>query len=251
MTYLGWIIPPPSDRVTKTSDEFARERRGMVRRLIEQGFLRSRELIEAMGKVPREEFIPPEYRDYAYREIPLPLPGDGRNQTISCPHSYPLFYEALGLARGDRFLEIGTGSGYGAALAREIVGDEGRVVTVEVNRETYSFAVENLRRLGYDDVVTVLGDGSKGYPPEAPYDRICITASCPEIPPPLIDQLRAPGRLIGPVGPPYRPQSLLLVEKKADLKVEVRVVDEVLYVPLVGEYGWDGPLGGLSAAEPP
>ncbi|MFQ5711499.1 MAG: protein-L-isoaspartate(D-aspartate) O-methyltransferase [Candidatus Geothermarchaeales archaeon] len=235
---LGWVIPPPLSGVTKTDEEFEEERMEMVKRLIRQGLLESQNIAEAMMRVPRERFVPLEYRDYAYLEIPLPLPGDGRNQTISCPHSYPLFYEALGLRRGDRFLEVGAGSGYGAALAREIVGGEGRVVTIEINEETRDFARNNLEGLGYRDVVVVLGDGSEGYPPKAPYDKICVTATCPRIPPPLIDQLNPQGKLVAPVGPSYTAQSLMLLKKEEDLGVKTRVIEEVLYVPLLGKHGW-------------
>lgn len=129
---IGWIVPPPK-KPEKTREEFSKERVEKVRWLIREGFLRSEGIIEAMLKVPREEFTQEMYRDYAYLEVPLPLPG--REATISCPHSYPLFYEALGLKEGERFLEVGTGSGYGAALAREVVGPQGRVVTVEIEEK--------------------------------------------------------------------------------------------------------------------
>lgn len=235
---LGWIIPPPKPRVTKSSEEFRAEREAMVRRLEGEGFLRSPRLKEAMLKVPRELFIPEPYADYAYEEVPLPLPGDGCNQTISCPHSYPLFYEALELSPGDRFLEIGAGSGYGAALAREVVGEQGLVVTVEINPNTYRFARSNLEKLGYRDVITILGDGSLGYPPLAPYNKICVTATCPTIPPPLIDQLALSGKLIAPVGSPHSVQALILLSKLPSGEVKKAKVDEVLYVPLKGKYGW-------------
>lgn len=238
---LGWVIPPPLDRVTKTGKEFAKEREETIERLIREGFLRSSGMIEAMRKVPRERFVPLEYRDYAYREVPLPIPGDGKNQTISCPHSYPLFYEALELTKGERFLEIGAGSGYGAALAREVVGKEGKVVTVEINPKTCDFARENLAELGYEDVMVVLGDGSEGYRPEAPYDKICVTASCPKIPRPLIDQLSALGKLVAPVGPPRGVQDLLLLEEREGSEMGIRIVEEVLYVPLFGKHGWRAP----------
>jgi len=152
---LGWVIPPPLSKVAKTEAEFTQEREEMVKRLVKQGFLRSPRIAEAMQKVPREKFIPQEYRDYAYNE--LLLPGDGKNQTISCPHSYPLFYEALMLRKGDKILEVGTGSGYGAALAQEVVGSEGKVVTIEINRKTYEFSCGNLKAFGYRDIVMVLG----------------------------------------------------------------------------------------------
>lgn len=207
---------------------------------MEEGLLKSQGIIGAMLRVPREAFVPEMYRDYAYLEVPLPIPG--RDSTISCPHSYPLFYEALGLKEGDRFLEVGAGSGYGAALAREIVGGKGKVVTVEIDPETHEFARKNLEKLGYTDVLLVLGDGSLGYPPEAPYDKVCVTASCPKIPEPLIRQLKPRGRLITPIGRPELPQDLVLLEKKQDGTLKTKSIEKVLYVPLRGRHGW---LGGF------
>jgi len=231
---LGWVIPPPK-KPEKTRDDFLRERKEKVRWLIEQGFLRSESIIEAMLKVRREEFIPEMYRDYAYLEVPLPIPG--RESTISCPHSYPLFYEALGLKENDRFLEVGAGSGYGAALAREIVGVSGKVVTVEIDDETFDFASRNLRDLGYTDIMLVHGDGSLGYKPEAPYDKICVTAACPKIPEPLIRRLKPLGKLVAPVGY-LATQDLVLLEKESEKAWKTRIVEKVLYVPLRGKFGW-------------
>jgi protein-L-isoaspartate(D-aspartate) O-methyltransferase len=124
----GWQVPPPR-APTKSREELRREREQKVQRLLAQGLLRSERIKVAMLKVAREDFLPPLYRDYAYGEVPLPLPGE--MATISCPHSYPLFYEPLGLAEGQKFLEIGLGSGYGAALAREIVSQTGLVVSMD------------------------------------------------------------------------------------------------------------------------
>ena len=230
----GWAIPPPKPP-TKTPEEFLRERREKVKELEARGFLRSHLLKAAMLKVPREDFIPPFYRDYAYLEVPLPLPGEA---TISCPHSYPLFYEALGLDAGHRFLEVGAGSGYGAALAWEVVGDAGLVVTMEIDPETFAFARDNLKNLGYDRVEVVLGDGSLGYPPRAPYDRICFTAAAPAVPPPLLEQLAPGGRLIGPVGKPHDVQDLVLMIRQDTDRFRRVVVETVAYIPLRGEYGY-------------
>lgn len=235
---LGWPIPPPKPKVTKTPEVFKKEREAMVSRLEKEGFLKSSRLKRAMLKVPRELFIPKQYADYAYEELPFPLPGNGFNQTISCPHSYPLFYEALELNEGDRFLEVGTGSGYGAALAREVVGSKGLVVTVEINPITYRFAKSNLEKLGYKDIIVVLGDGSLGYSPLAPYNKICITAACPKIPPPLIEQLSPNGKLVTPIGHPNSVQDFVLLEKLSNGKLRMSKIDEVLYVPLKGRYGW-------------
>ncbi len=228
----GWIIPPPKEP-TKSRDAFRKEREEKVRWLIAHGYLKSDRIREALLKVHREEFIPPAYRDYAYLEVPLPLPGE--RATISCPHSYPLFYEPLGLDRGHRFLEVGLGSGYGAALAREIVGPEGLVVSVEIDPVTYSYAKQNLEAAGYTDLVLVQGDGGLGCPDLAPYDRICLTAACLSVPPPLFAQLKVGGRLIAPVlegGAQY----LVLHEQRAE-GIKRTVLCEVLYISLRGRYG--------------
>jgi protein-L-isoaspartate(D-aspartate) O-methyltransferase len=228
----GWLIPPPGEPV-KSGEELRREREAKIAELERRGLLRSERLRTAMLTVRREEFIPRRYRDYAYEEVPLPLPGE--RATISCPHSYPLFYEPLGLEEGHRFLEVGVGSGYGTALAREVVGARGQVVAVDIDATTLAFARENLERAGYTDVVLVHGDGGLGDPDHAPYDRICVTAACPEVPPPLIDQLAAGGRLIAPVIDGRR-QRLTLMEKTVD-GIRPRVIADVLYVSLQGRYG--------------
>jgi len=186
-----------------------------------------------MLTVRREDFIPSGYRDHAYEEIPLPLPGE--QATISCPHSYPLFYEPLDLRPGHRFLEVGVGSGYGTALAREIVGPKGLVVSIEIDPITLSYARGNLERAGYTDVVLIHGDGGLGCPTHRLYDRICVTAACPDIPPPLVEQLVAGGRLIAPLLEDGR-QRLTLLRRTAE-GVWRRVICDVLYVPLRGRYG--------------
>lgn len=232
MNTYGWFIPPPK-QPSKSKQEFAQERRDKVEWLIAEGLLKSERIRQALLKVPREDFIPEGYRDYAYEEVPLPLPGE--QATISCPHSYPLFYEPLGLAQGHKFLEIGLGSGYGTALAREVVGDEGLVVGIEIDALTYDYARTTLKHAGYTDVVLVHADGGLGYPAHQPYDRIAITAACPEIPPPLFEQLAVGGRLIAPVLEDHV-QNLTVFEKTAS-GVTREVVCPVLYVNLRGRYG--------------
>jgi len=228
----GWVIPPPS-RALKSDEDLRAEREAKIGELGRRGLLRSIRLHRAMLNVAREDFIPPDYRDHAYEEIPLPLPGE--RATISCPHSYPLFYEPLGLGQGHRFLEVGVGSGYGTALARCVVGRGGLVVAIELDAATLAFASENLDRAGYTDVVLVHGDGGLGYAEHAPYDRVCLTAACPNIPPPLIEQLGARGRLIAPVKEGTR-QRLTLLEKTPH-GVRSEVLTDVLYVSLRGRYG--------------
>ncbi len=230
----GWIVPPPKEP-SKNKEELKKERAEKVRQLIRRGYLRSERIKDAMLKVSREDFIPQNYRDYAYLEVPLPLPGE--EATISCPHSYPLFYEPLGLDKGHKFLEVGLGSGYGTAIAREIVGSDGLVVSIDIDPLTFEFAKRNLENAGYADIIIVRRDGGLGYPRYSPYDRICITAACIEIPPPLIKQLKIGGRLIAPVIE-HGIQNLVLLEK-SDKDIKRKVICEVLYVSLRGRYGAD------------
>jgi len=230
----GWIVPPPKQPI-KVRKDFDKERNKKVKQLIKQGYLKTERIKAAMLKVRREDFIPKPYKDYAHREVPLPLPGE--KATISCPHSYPLFYEPLGLDRGHKFLEVGLGSGYGAAIAREVVGSDGLVVSIDIDPLTLEFARKNLENSGYGDIILVKGDGGLGYPKLSPYDRISVTAACIRIPPPLVEQLKVGGRLIAPAienGIQY----LVLLEKR-DKSVWSEVLCEVLYVSLRGMYGLD------------
>lgn len=227
----GWIVPPPKEPA-KSKEEFTKERTAKVKWLVKRGYLRSERIRESMLKVCREDFIPRSFRDYAYLEVPLPLPGE--KATISCPHSYPLFYEPLGLDEGHKFLEVGLGSGYGTALAREIVGADGLVVAIEIDPLTFGFAKRNLEKDGYNDIIIIKGDGGLGYPEMSPYDRISVTAACFKIPPPLIEQLRMGGKLIAPVVEEGR-QNLVLLERSAQ-GIQKHIICEVLYVSLRGVF---------------
>jgi protein-L-isoaspartate(D-aspartate) O-methyltransferase len=211
----------------------------MVDRYKRAGYIQSRNVEAAILAVPREQFMDQRYRDYAYHDQPFPIPGDGR-QTISAPYMYPVTYEPLKLLQGQRFLEIGTGSGYGAAIARELVDSGGLVVTVEINSETYRFARGNLKKAGYDDVEVVLGDGTLGYPELAPYDAVSITASTPDIPPPIYQQMAHHSRLIAPVGNPGHYGQDLLLYERFGVESSKRKLMSVVYVPLIGKYGFPG-----------
>ncbi|MCW4049275.1 MAG: protein-L-isoaspartate O-methyltransferase [Candidatus Bathyarchaeota archaeon] len=218
--------------------EFTHQRKEMVKRYTRVGYIKSNAVAEAILRVPREEFMDPRFREYSYYDQPFAIPGDGR-QTISAPYMYPISYEPLKLREGMKLLEVGAGSGYGAALARELVGETGKVVAIEINSVTHKFAKENLERAGYSDIELVLGDGSLGYPEHAPYDAVSITASTPSVPPPILDQLASPSRLIAPVGGShYTGQDLLLLEKDEEGQVHEKKLMKVVYVPLLGEYGW-------------
>jgi protein-L-isoaspartate(D-aspartate) O-methyltransferase len=228
----GWTVPPPKEP-TKSREEFNKERAAKAKWLVRRGYLKSERIKEALLKVPREDFIPHKFKDYAYLEVPIPLPGE--QATISCPHSYPLFYEPLGLDKDHRFLEVGLGSGYGTAIAREIVGQEGLVVSIEIDPLTFEFAKRNLENAGYNDVILMKGDGGLGFPEMSPYDSIAVTAACIDIPSPLIEQLSAGGKLIAPVLK-VGTQKLVLLEKGVK-SIQKHVICEVLYISLRGIYG--------------
>ena len=206
------------------------------RRLIEslkmEGMLRSPEVIEAMMKVPREEFVLPFYRKEAYNDYPLPVEG---GQTISAPHMVAMMTELLDLKRGQRVLDIGTGTGYHAAVMAEIVGPEGRVYGVERVKDLAERATETLTRLGYGNVEIYHGDGSVGLEDKAPFDRILVACAAPDVPEPLIRQLRDGGKMVIPVG--YGTQTLMLVEKSGD-KIRKERHGECVFVPMIGKHGF-------------
>ena len=220
-----------------TQGGFENQRRRLVEMLKELGYIKSRKVEQAMLKVPRELFVPPEYRDMAYLDRPLPI---GYGQTISAPSIVAYMTELLDPDRGMKVLEVGTGSGYQAAILAEIVGDEGHVWSIERIPELAETARRNLEKAGYGDRVTVIvGDGTLGYPDAAPYDRIIVTAAAPSVPPPLEEQLKEGGRLVAPIGD-YIAQELVVGEKRGGVMVYRRDI-EVIFVPLVGRYGWSPP----------
>ncbi len=218
---------------------FEEARRRIVEYLVELGYIRSEKVKKALLSVPREEFVPEAYRDMAYNDHPLPI---GYGQTISAIHMVAIMTEALDPEPGDKVLEVGTGSGYQAAVLAEIVGKmdpsrRGHVYTIERIPELAEFARKNLERTGYSEYVAVIvGDGTLGYPDEAPYDRIIVTAASPDIPEPLIEQLKDGGRIVIPVGDLWF-QRLVIADKK-DGELVRRYGIECVFVPLVGKYGW-------------
>jgi len=215
------------------------QRRRLVEALVSAGYLKNPRVIRALLAVPRELFVPEELREYAYVDSPLPI---GYRQTISAVHMVAIMTEELNPEPGDTVLEVGTGSGYQAAVLAEIVAKQdperrGHVYTIERIPELAEFAKGNLARAGYSEYVTVIvGDGTLGYPEKAPFNRIIVTAAAPTVPPPLIDQLADEGALVIPVGDPYI-QRLLVVEKRGG-KLYKKWGIECVFVPLIGEYGW-------------
>ena len=183
-----------------------------------------------MLRVPRHEFVPSSLLAAAYDDRPLPL-GDA--ETISQPYIVAAMTEAVRVEPGDKALEVGTGSGYQAAILAYLGA---RVYTVERNAALAETAREHLARLGYDSVQVIVGDGSEGYPPAAPYAVIIVTAAAPFVPPALLEQLAEQGRLVIPVGDLHH-QDLLLNLKQAGA-VKTRILDPCQFVPLVGKGGW-------------
>ena len=204
-----------------------RERQAMVDEQVAGRGVRDEATLRAMRTVPRHQFVPADVKSAAYEDHPLPI---GYGQTISQPFIVGYMTELLGLGPRSRVLEIGTGSGYQAAILAEIAGD---VYTMEIIGELATSAAERLRRLGYERVHVRRGDGFDGWKDAAPFDAIIVTAAAGFVPPPLVEQLKPGGRLVIPVGSVYGAQSLVVVEKARDGSVTTRTVLPVRFVPLV------------------
>ena len=216
---------------------YEREREELIERLVRWGYLTKPEIIEAFRKVPRHGFVPTNLRDYAYADQPLPI---GYGQTISAPSMIAIMLDSLELKSGQKVLEIGAGSGYNAALIAEIVGQRGKVFTVERIAELAEFGRKNLKKTGYGWVQVVVGDGTCGYKKEAPWDRILVTACAPEIPRPLVEQLEVGGKIAAPVGQHYMFQTWVVVHKRSEKETSTQGRGGCSFVPLVGKHGWKG-----------
>jgi len=216
----------PTAPPARTAFELDRER--MVRQQIRARGVKDPRVLEAMAKVPREEFVPAEQRPHAYGDGPLPI---GEGQTISQPYIVALMTELLTVKQGDRVLEIGTGSGYQAAILAELTP---HVYTIEIVPTLAQRAGATLRRLGYDTVKVKTGDGYLGWPEYAPFDGIIVTCAPDQVPQPLKDQLAEGGRMVIPVGPQWTSQTLYLLRKSKG-KLEQTAVIPVRFVPMVRE----------------
>jgi protein-L-isoaspartate(D-aspartate) O-methyltransferase len=225
-------VDPNGDR---TSDpvarpEFETARREMVARQIRGRDIRSERVLEAMESVPRHLFVAPEYASEAYGDYPLPI---GEGQTISQPFMVAAMADALLLQGSEKVLEVGAGCGYQAAVLSQLTRS---LIAVEAQQLLAATARQRLSELGYTNVRVEQGDGSAGWPSDAPYDAILVTAAAPSVPPPLVGQLAEGGRLVIPVGPADHQQLLRLIVRHH------RTTTESLYacrfVPLIGCYGW-------------
>ncbi len=200
--------------------------------LIRIGVLKTDYIIKAFREIDRKDFVREEYKIYAYEDIPLPI---GFGQTISQPFTVAFMTEALEPKLGQKILEIGTGSGYQAAILAKIVGEKGKVITIERIPELAEFAKENLKKYNITNVEIIVGDGSLGFEKEAPYDRIIVTGAFPQIPNHLLNQLKEEGIIVVPVG--YGVQRMKKIIKKRD---DIIVLDlgPFRFVPIIGEKGF-------------
>ncbi len=207
------------------------QRLSMVEFQLRRRGIRDERVLEAMKHIPREMFVDPQYRVQAYDDAPIQI---GFDQTISQPYMTALMCEALELRGDERVLEVGTGSGYHAAVLSLLAG---RVYSVEIIPELAELARRNLVEAGLADRVEVItGDGSLGFPAAAPYDAITVAAGAPEVPSPLLEQLSDPGRLVIPVGS-FGDQDLQVITKRGGA-IEKRVPTLCRFVPLRGDQGW-------------
>ena len=209
------------------------ENERLIKHIRGLGYLKSSELENALREVEREFFVPNPMKYLAYRDTPLYI---GSNQTISQPSTVVAMTEALNIREGQKILEIGTGSGWQAAVLAKLVGEKGMVYTVEIIEELVKFAKENMEKLKIKNVKVVKGDGSKGLKRYAPYDRIVVTAGSPEIPKTLLGQLKPNGIMVIPVGNLYLQR--MYVVKKSKGKIEKKSIGSFMFVPLRGRFGF-------------
>jgi protein-L-isoaspartate(D-aspartate) O-methyltransferase len=218
-TACGQRVPPLSD--------FSAQRQQMVQQQLMGRGITSERVLAAMAKVPREEFVPPDSRAASYEDGPLPI---GYSQTISQPYIVAFMTEQLRPQPGDRVLEIGTGSGYQAAILSELVSD---VYSIEIVEPLAKNAEATLQRLGYKNVHVKTGDGYKGWPETAPFDAIIVTCAPDKVPQPLVDQLKDGGRMVIPVGDRFAQELYLLEKKNGQLKQSATL--PVRFVPMTSE----------------
>jgi protein-L-isoaspartate(D-aspartate) O-methyltransferase len=236
---LLFAVSVSPGRAVPGDDAYRAARRAMVDEIAADVRLTSQSLskealdpavLAAMATVPREEFVPPALRDVAYENRPLPI---GHGQTISQPYIVAIMTDLLKLEPGQRVLEIGTGSGYQAAILAKLGAE---VYTIEIIAELGEQARRTLKRLGFRNIEVRIGDGYYGWEEHAPFDAIVVTAAASHVPPPLIRQLKNGGRMVIPVGSRFMVQQLLLVEKDAAGEVTSRQMLPVRFVPLTGTH---------------
>lgn len=207
------------------------KRKNLVDMLKKQGRIKTKEIEKAFLGVPREKFIPKIFEKHAYSDTPLEI---GNGQTISAPHMIAIMCEELDLKKGQKILEIGTGSGYHAAIVAKIIAPKGHIYSIERHKDLAEKAIQNLKNTKIKNVSVEIGDGSEGFKEYSPYDRIYVTCAAPIIPPPLIEQLNDPGKMLIPVGSTIC--TLYLLEKNKG-KIKKENQGGCVFVPLIGKYG--------------
>ncbi len=236
LLFVGLLL---SGEMGVADAEFRAEREALIREIEQDVKATGRHLgrerldprvLQALRSVPRHRFVADAYRDRAYENRPLPI---DHGQTISQPYIVAIMTELLEPKPGQRILELGTGSGYQAAVLAQVVA---RVYSMEIIPDLGEQAAERLGRLGYGNVQVRVGDGYYGWLEQGPFDGIIVTAAGDHVPPPLVEQLKPGGRMVIPVGSWYFTQQLLLIEKTADGTLETREILPVAFVPLTGDH---------------
>ena len=212
--------------------DFNYHRRKLISKLKKEGYIKTGEIEQSFFEIPREKFVPENLYSSAYDDNPLEI---GYGQTISAPHMVAIMCEELNLKVGQKILEIGSGSGYHAAIVSKIIGKEGHVFSIERISSLANFAKNNLMKSGINNVDIILGDGSRGFKEKAPYDRIYVTCAAPRIPSILIEQLKDPGKMIVPVGNIICSLNSL---EKYEGKMIVNTLGGCAFVPMIGKNGY-------------
>ncbi len=207
--------------------DFKKLRLKMVKDQIAARGIKNKKVLDSLKKVPRHIFVSEKYRPYAYHDRPLPI---GHGQTISQPYIVALMTDLINVNKKSKVLEVGTGSGYQAAVLAAIVR---KVYTIEIVKGLYKKSSVLFKKAVYKNVSIKFGDGYYGWKKYAPYDAIIVTCAAAQVPPPLIKQLKVGGVMCIPVGPPFQVQNLLIITKKSAKKVKIKVITQVRFVPLV------------------
>jgi len=210
---------------------FEEKRKQLVNNLMKKGYIKTDNVKKAFLDVPREYFVDEKHKNQAYIDTPLQI---GSGQTISAPHMVAIMCESLDIIEGQNILEIGTGSGYHAAIVSKMVGKKGHIFSAERFRNLAEKAKNNFKKADIENVTITVSDGSEGLTDNSPYDRIYVTCAAPDIPKPLIDQLKNQGKLLIPVGKMFC--ELILLEKNND-NIKEKRLGGCAFVPLVGKYG--------------
>jgi protein-L-isoaspartate(D-aspartate) O-methyltransferase len=211
--------------------DFDERKEQLIKFLIKNKFLKTKKIIEAFKKVPRHLFVPHQFLNYAYDDLALPITEDS---TISQPSTVATFLELIQPKKGEKILEVGTGSGWQACLLTYCVGNTGKIITLDINPEVIDFANKNIKKTNFKNIKIICADGSEGYKKESPYNKIIYTAATPNIPSNIIQQLKVNGIAIAPVGGKYF-QTLKIIKKVSNKKILKSEYGQFQFVPLKGK----------------